>query len=74
MDIGYFADVVAKITGKTLLVRSVRVKKFMGTTQFASSVREIGFVPPVSLEERLARTPRYEFLKDNSYKRTFETE
>jgi hypothetical protein len=74
MAIGYFADFVTKVTGKTLPVSSIRVKKFMGTTQFASSVSETGFVPPVSLEEGLARTLRYEFLEDNSDKRTFETE
>jgi len=74
MSIGYFADVVAKVTGKTLPVSSIRVKKFMGTTQFASSVSETGFVPPISLEESLARTLRYEFLEDNSDKRTFDTE
>jgi len=74
MAIGYFADFVAKVTGKTLPVSSIRVKKFMGTTQFASSISETGFVPPVSLEEGLARTLRYEFLEDNSDKRTFETE
>ena len=74
MAIGYFADVVAKVAGKTLPVSSIRVKKFMGTTQFASSVSETGFVPPVSLEEGLARTLRYEFLEDNLDKRTFETE
>lgn len=74
MAIGYFADFVAKITGKTLPVSSIRVKKFLSTTQFASSVSETGFVPPVNLEEGLARTLRYEFLEDNSDKRTFETE
>ena len=74
MAIGYFADVVAKLTGKKLPVSSIRVKKFMGTTQFASSVSETGFVPPVSLEEGLARTLRYEFLEDNSDQQTFETE
>ncbi len=74
MGIGYFADFVSKVTGKTLPVSSIRVKKFMGTTQFASSVSETDFVPPVSLEEGLARTLRYEFLEDNSDKRTFETE
>jgi len=72
--IGYFADFVSKITGKSLPVSSIRVKKFMGTTQFASSVSETGFVAPVSLEEGLARTLRYEFLEENSDKRTFETE
>ena len=74
MAIGYFADFIAKVTGKTLPVSSIRVKKFMGTTKFASSVSETGFVPPVSLEEGLARTLHYEFLEDNSDKRTFETE
>jgi nucleoside-diphosphate-sugar epimerase len=74
MAIGYFADFVVKLTGKTLPVSSIRVKKFMGTTQFASSVSETGFVPPISLEEGLARALRYEFLEDNSSKRTFETE
>ena len=74
MAIGYAADVVAKVTGKTLPVSSIRVKKFMGTTQFASSVSETGFVPSVSLEEGLARTLRYEFMEDNSGKRTFESD
>jgi hypothetical protein len=51
---------------KPLSVTSIRVKKFMGTTQFSSSVSDTGFVPPVSLEEGLARTLRYEFMEDNS--------
>ena len=74
MLIGYFADFIAKMSGKSLPVSSIRVKKFLGTTQFGSSVSDSGFVPPVSLEEGLARTLRYEFLEDNSDKQTFETE
>ena len=74
MAIGYAADFFAKVTGKSLPVSSIRVKKFMGTTQFASSVSETGFIAPVSLAEGLSRTLRYEFLEDNSDKRTFETE
>jgi len=72
--LGYVADLAAMIIRKPLPVSSIRVKKFMGTTQFASSVSDTGFVPPVSLEEGLARTLRYEFLEDNSAKQTFETE
>jgi nucleoside-diphosphate-sugar epimerase len=71
---GYVADLAAMIIRKSLPVSSIRVKKFMGTTQFASSVSDTGFVAPVSLEEGLARTLRYEFMEDNSDKRTFETE
>ncbi|MDC3384094.1 NAD-dependent epimerase/dehydratase family protein [Gammaproteobacteria bacterium] len=72
--LGYVADLAAMIIRKPLPVSSIRVKKFMGTTQFSSSVSDTGFVPPVSLEEGLARTLRYEFMEDNSDKRTFETE
>ena len=74
MGVGFLADLVAKITGKSLPISSIRVKKFMSTTQFASSVGETGFVAPVSLEEGLARTLKYEFLEDNVGKRTFDTE
>ena len=74
ITIGYIADILARLLGKNLPVSSIRVKKFMGTTQFSSSVSKTGFVPPVSLEEGLARTLRYEFLEDNSDKKTFETE
>tara|TARA_B100000787_G_scaffold165270_1_gene148952 strand:- start:130 stop:1122 length:993 start_codon:yes stop_codon:yes gene_type:complete len=72
--LGYVADFAALIIGKPLPVSSIRIKKFMGTTQFTSSVSDTGFVPPVSLEMGLARTIRYEFMEDNSDKRTFETE
>ena len=72
--IGYFFDAVTKITKRSLPVSSIRVKKFMGTTQFKSSTCKTGFTPPVSLEVGLARTLRYEFIEDNTKKRTFETE
>lgn len=72
--IGYLADIIAKLIRKKLPVSSIRVKKFMGTTQFSSSIENTGFSQPVSLEEGLARTLRYEFLEDNSDKRSFNTE
>jgi len=74
ISVGYFADIFAKIIRKNLPVSSIRVKKFMGTTQFSSSVGESGFIAPVSLQEGLARTIRYEFIEDNSKNRTFDTE
>ena len=72
--LGYIADLVALLIRKPLPVSSIRIRKFLRTTQFASSVGNTGFVPPVSLEEGLTRTLRYEFIEDNSDKRTFETE
>ena len=72
--IGYIADLLSKLTGRPLPVSSIRVKKFMGTTQFSSSINQTGFVPEVSLEEGLCSTLRYEFIEDNSNNRTFDTE
>ncbi len=74
VGIGYLADLFTKITGKSLSVSGVRVRKFMSTTQFISSVSESDFIPPVNLKEALESTLRYEFIEDNSDKQTFETE
>lgn len=74
MAIGYACDAISIVTGRSLSVSGLRVKKFMSTTQFNSSVSETGFAASVSLEEGLARTLKYEFLEDNSDKRTFDTE
>lgn len=74
MVIGICADYVCKYTGKTLPISSIRVKKFMGTTQFNTSINNTDFIPPVTLEEGLERTLYYEFQEDNSDKVTFKTE
>ena len=74
VGIGYLADGIAKITGKSLPVSSIRVKKFLGTTQFGSSVHQAGFVAPVKLEDAIEQTLRYEFIEDNSDQPEFLTE
>lgn len=74
ISIGFFADLVSKIIGRNLPISSIRVKKFMSTTQFSSSIMNTDFIAPISLEEGLQRTLKYEFLEDNSHERTFETE
>ena len=72
--IGYMADFFTKLSGIKLPVSSIRVKKFMGTTQFNSSIKNTGFIAPIELEDALERTLRYEFIQDNSDKQIFETE
>jgi GlcNAc-P-P-Und epimerase len=72
--VGYFADMISRLIGRRLPISSIRVKKFMSTSQFKSSVSDTGFVPPVTIEDGLARTLTYEFLEDNSNMRTFKTE
>lgn len=71
---GYVLDAVARITGRTFPVSAIRVKKFCATTQFGTSVADTGFVPPVKLDEALAKTVSYEFLEDHSKEAVFYTE
>ena len=64
---GYGFDFLAFLTRTKLAVSSVRVKKFIATTQFdASKVHSSGFKAPFSLEEGLDRTLNYEFVQERS--------
>lgn len=72
--LGLLSDLLAYLTGKSLPVSSIRVKKFQDTTQFLSSAHETGYKPSVSLEEGIMKTLTYEFIEDNSSANTFETE
>ncbi len=72
--IGVGFDLLAWLIRRPLPVSSIRVKKFMATTQFSSAVSETGFEAPYTLAEGLEKTLRYEFLEDNRDKPTYETE
>lgn len=72
--IGYGFDVLAAIMRKKLPVSSIRVKKFLGTTAFKTSVAKTGFEPSCRLEEGIERTLRYEFLEDHSGDKLFFSE
>jgi nucleoside-diphosphate-sugar epimerase len=64
---GYGFDILAFLTRKKLAISSVRVKKFVATTQFdATKVHSCGFKAPFTLEEGLDRTLNYEFVQDRS--------
>ncbi len=68
MLIGYFFDFLSKITRKSLLVSSVRVKKFCATTQFNALKVNSSFNAPFTIEEGLEKTIEHEFInpkKDN---------
>ena len=72
---GLVFDGLARLTGRTFPISSIRVKKFCSDTQFAAErIRETGFVPPVPISEALERTIRYEFLEDHSDEQTYLTE
>ena len=72
--IGYLADAVSSILGKSLPVSYIRVKKFMSTTKFNSSINKTGFIAPYDLKDGLSNTIYYDFIEDNSDKKVFETE
>lgn len=72
--VGKLFDILASFTRKSFPVSSVRVKKFCSTTQFDTSLKSTGFVPPVSLEDGLRRTVRYEFLENHQGGKVFYTE
>ncbi len=60
--IGYLADIFSKITGVNLPVSSIRIKKFLATTQFSTSIQDTDFKAPFKLNDALIKTIRYEFL------------
>lgn len=72
--IGYLADVIATLSRRSLPVSSIRVRKFLKTTQFGSSVPKTGFIAPVKLDDAIEKTLRYEFIEDNSEKPVYITE
>lgn len=74
MLIGWCADFVGRFFSKPLPISSIRVKKFMSTTKFQSAVYNTDFLPPVKLEDAIESTLNYEFIEENSDKRTFYTE
>ena len=64
---GFGFDVLAFFSRKKLAISSVRVKKFVATTQFdATKVHSSGFKAPFTLEEGLDRTLNYEFVQERS--------
>ncbi len=72
--IGLFADIFTRITNINSPVSRIRIKKFMATTHFDTTIDSKDFQAPVTLDEGLERTLRYEFLENNKNKRTFFTE
>ena len=58
---GLVCDLAAALSGATLPVSAVRIRKFCSTTTFsAEKVRATGFRPPCSLREGLLQTIRHE--------------
>lgn len=75
MVLGYAADGLAYVTGKSFPVSSIRVKKFVSSTEFRSAKNELdGFQPTFSLEDGIRRTLRSEFIAPDPIREIFYTE
>jgi len=75
MILGYVADGVGKLTGKTLPVSSIRVKKFASSTEFRSAKNTLeGFEPPFELTDGIAQTLQSEFVAPDPSREIFYTE
>ena len=72
--IGKVFDFVGLIMNKRFTISSIRVKKFCSNSVFNSSIEQTGFIPPVSIEEALTQTVRYEFLESNETAGVFYSE
>jgi len=73
-SIGKGFDLAAAVTGKRFAISSIRVKKFCANSVYNTAIEETGFVPPVSLEDALAQTVRYEFIEEHKDKQLFYSE
>ena len=62
------------LSGKSLPVSSIRVKKFTSDTMFSSKIANTDFRPPFNLYDALKNTIKYEFKEDNRHKKKFYSE
>ena len=75
MFVGHLADLFASLTGKTLPVSAIRVKKFTSTTAFKSSKSNLqNFEPPFDLLEGIDRTLESEFISPDPNREIFYSE
>lgn len=75
MLLGYFADGIVKMTSKNLPLSSIRVKKFVSSTEFQSAKGKLmDFKPPHGLEDGIKLTLHSEFMSPDLNREIFFTE
>ncbi len=63
--VGLGFDLAAKVFNIKFPVSSIRVKKFCSNSVYNSTIEKTHFVPPVSIEDALYKTIKYEFIENN---------
>jgi nucleoside-diphosphate-sugar epimerase len=75
MLIGYIADFLSKITGKTLPISAIRVKKFCSVTEFSTDKSSLkGFIQAYTLSDGIMQTLQAEFIDPDPNCEVFFTE
>jgi nucleoside-diphosphate-sugar epimerase len=75
MFLGYVADAISMLSQKNLPVSSIRVKKFISSSEFSSAKNSFeNFVAPVSLTTGIERTLQSEFISPDPNREKFYTE
>ena len=63
---GFGFDLIAKMMKRTLPISSIRIKKFCQDSTYETSIATTGFQPPITMENAIIDTIRYEFLEQNN--------
>jgi nucleoside-diphosphate-sugar epimerase len=71
---GHFLDALSKLTGKQFPLSKVRVQKFCANTMFHTKAHDGDFKAPISLQEALENTIKYEFREHHETAQRFYTE
>jgi GlcNAc-P-P-Und epimerase len=75
MVLGLTADAISFLTRKTIPVSSIRIKKFVSSTEFRSSKNSLdNFTAPFLLNDGLQRTLQSEFIAPDLNREIFYTE
>lgn len=75
LGIGHLADGAAALSGRSLPISALRVRKFTATTSFASAAHDVaGFKAPKTLAEGLDLTLEHDFLHPDPAAPVFHTE
>jgi nucleoside-diphosphate-sugar epimerase len=75
LSAGVVADIAARMSGKSLPISTIRIRKFTATTTFTSTATDLSdFSPPVTLLDGLSMTLEREFLAPDPHAPVFYTE
>jgi len=75
MLLANLADCVAKFSGRSFPLSSIRVKKFASSTEFKCATAMLnGFTPPFSLASGIERTLHSEFISPDKNREIFHSE